>query len=294
MVVARFPPEHTAVHTVVMIRGSLEHQGRERTFTIIEPGEPGESDTPAGTLFVFFHGSQQSGTVTRKFTNFTFDSLADRGCFVVYPDGVEQHFNDARRGLDEQTRHLGVDDVGFFISLVRYMNQHHGITRVFIAGYSNGGQMVLRLMHEVPKMIAGAATIAANLPTTDNTLPEVLRHRAHPIPYLAMAGTADPFSPYSGGDAGIGSQHRRGHGLSAHESAAYFAQRNGALDLEPTKTRRSPAVVVDRWNGGHPVELWTLIGVGHLVPSNKNYPDFLGPSTDQLVAAEVIADFFGL
>ncbi len=283
-----FSPEHTAVHTENMIRGTLEHQDRERTFTIIEP------ENPSGELFVFFHGSQQSGTVTRKFTNFTFDNLANRGAFVVYPDGVEQHFNDSRLGLDEKTRHLDIDDVGFFIKLLSYMHEHHGITRVFIAGYSNGGQMVLRLMHEVPKMISGAATIAANLPTADNTLPEVLRMKPHPIPYLAMAGTADPFSPYTGGDAGIGSRHRRGQGLSAPDSAAYFARRNGLSGAKTTRTRPSGAVVVDRWEGEAPVELWTLIGVGHLVPSDKKYPDFLGPSTDALIAAEVIADFFEL
>lgn len=284
--VASFSTEHTAVHTGVMIRGSLEHQGHERTFTIIEP------EQPSGALLVFFHGSQQSGTVTRKFTNFTFDELTDRGCVVVYPDGVEQHFNDARIGLDEKTRHMDIDDVGFFIKLVEYMHRHHDITRVFAAGYSNGGQMVMRLMHEVPKMLSGAATVAANMPVPDNTLPEVLLHKPHPVPYLAMAGTADPFSPYSGGDAGIGASHRRGHGMSAHDSAAYFAGRNGLT--ESTKNRRAANIVIDRWDGDAPVELWTLIGVGHLVPSNKNYPDFLGPSTDELVAAEVIADFFGL
>lgn len=288
MVRAGFQHEHTAVHTEIMIRGTLEHQDRERTFTIIEP------ENPNGTLFVFFHGSQQSGTVTRKFTNFTFDNLSNRGAFVVYPDGVEQHFNDFRLGLDEKTRHLDIDDVGFFISLVNYMHQHHGITRVFIAGYSNGGQMVLRLMHEVPKMISGAATIAANLPTAENTLPEILRLKPHPIPYLTMAGTADPFSPYTGGDAGIGSRHRRGQGMSASDSAAYFAGRNRSATEKPTRTRHSGAVVVDRWEGAAPVELWTLIGVGHLVPSDKKYPEFLGPSTDVLIAAEVIADFFEL
>ncbi|WP_179129726.1 alpha/beta hydrolase family esterase [Corynebacterium pacaense] len=270
-----------------MFQGSLHHQGRERTFTVVE------TDAPSPDLCVFFHGSRQTGTVARKFTNFTFDTLSTRGCVVCYVDGVDRHFNDARLGLSESTRELGVDDVGFFTALLRLMHERYGISRVFVVGYSNGGQMVMRLMHEVPKLLDGAATIAANFPTRGNTLPSVLNRKPHPVSYLAMAGTADPFSPYSGGDSGISASVRRGHGLSAPDSAAYFARRN-QLDDAPLRTRYATNVVVDRWRGAAPVELWTLIGVGHLVPSGRDYPPFLGPSTDQLVAAEVIGDFFGL
>lgn len=271
------------MHTWGMIRGSLTHQGRDRTFTLIE------SEVPTDAVLIYFHGSQQSGPVGRRFTNNTFDALP---CHVVYPDGVEQHWNDARIGLNEETRRLGVDDVGFFTRLVSHLHERLGFRRVFLAGYSNGGQMVMRLMHEVPKMITAAATIAANMPTPDNTLPEVLLHKPHPVPYFTMAGTADPFSPFEGGDAGIGRQHRRGTGYSAADTAAYFAARNGLGD--PVREIRDPVVTIDRWTGEKPVEFWTLNGIGHLVPSGRAYPDFLGPNTDRLVAAEEIRRFFRL
>lgn len=250
-----------------------------------------DTDAPHPDLCVFFHGSRQSGTVARKFTNFTFDALSTRGCVVCYVDGVDKHFNDARIGLDESTRKLGVDDVAFFTLLLQHLRTTYDISRVFIVGYSNGGQMVMRLMHEVPQLLDGAATIAANFPTPDNTVPSVLAHTPHPVPYLAMAGTSDPFSPYDGGDSGISTSVRRGHGFSAHDSAAYFARRNHLKDA-PTRTHYATDVVVDRWEGEAPVELWTLIGVGHLVPSGRDYPPFLGPTTEQLIAAEVIGDFF--
>ncbi|BAU96966.1 hydrolase [Corynebacterium suranareeae] len=264
-----------------MIQGHLFHQDRQRTFRIVEPlGSPTDA-------LIFFHGSQQSGSVVRTFTNKTFDALP---YLVVYPDGVDQHWNDARLGLDENTRHLGIDDVGFFIKLAIYLGNNFGIKRVFVAGYSNGGQMVLRLMHEVPKMLSGAATIASNMPVPDNTLSEVKTFKTFPVPYFSMAGTADPFSPYEGGDAGIGKAHRRGHGMSAYESAKYIAKRNGL-------TTHSHVVVdyvvsIDSWAGKNPVEFWTLNGIGHVVPSGKNYPEFLGPSTTTVIAAEEIGKFF--
>lgn len=271
------------MHTDGMIRGSLTHQGRERTYLLRE------STVPTDAVLIYFHGSQQSGSVGRKFTNNTFDAVA---CHVVYPDGVEQHWNDARIGLHEKTRDLGVDDVGFVTALLARLHGYLGFSRVFLAGYSNGGQMVMRLMHEVPKLITGAATIAANMPTPDNTLPEVLLHKPRPIPYITMAGTADPFSPFTGGDAGIGRQHRRGNGYSAADTAAYFAARNGLG--APVREIRDEVVTVDRWAGEHPVEFWTLNGIGHLVPSGRSYPDFLGPNTDRLIAAAEISRFFGL
>lgn len=265
-----------------MLKGTLIHQGRERTFHIVEPSGP-QTDA-----LIFFHGSQQSGRVVRKFSNETFDSLP---FLVVYPDGVEQHWNDARLGLDERTRHLAIDDVGFFISLIRHLGTTYGTQRVFVAGYSNGGQMVMRLIHEVPKMLSGAATIAANMPAPHNTLPELRNYRAFPVPYMSIAGTADPFSPFSGGDAGIGHAHRRGDGLSAFDSATYFAARNG-ISTPPARTTLDDTTTCHRWNGKDPVEFLALDGIGHIIPSGKTYPAFLGPSTTALIAAEEIGRFF--
>lgn len=269
------------MHTWMMIQGSLTHQERTRTFHIVEPvGSTRDA-------LIFFHGSRQSGTVVRKFTNETFDALP---FLVVYPDGVEKHWNDARVGLDERTRQLGVDDVGFFVRLVAHLRKNYGISRIFIAGYSNGGQMVLRLMHEVPKMLSGAATIAANMPAPANALAEVKKFKAHPVPYFSMAGTADPYSPFEGGIAGIDNNSRRGDSLSAFDSAAYIAQRNG-LNV-PVHEDVNEVASIDRWEGKNPVEFWTLNGIGHLVPSDRDYPSFLGPSTTKVQAAREIGRFF--
>ena len=265
----------------MMIQGHLFHQDRKRTFRIVEPFG---STTDA---LIYFHGSQQSGSVGRSFTNKTFDPLP---FMVVYPDGVDQHWNDARLGLDENTRHLGIDDVGFFVKLATHLGNTYGIKRIFIVGYSNGGQMVLRLMHEVPKMLSGAATIASNMPVAENTLPQVRAFKTHPVPYMAMAGTADTFSPFEGGDAGIGREHRRGVGMSAFDSAAYIAARNG--QTEHRHQVIDDVVSIDTWDGENPVEFWTLNGIGHLVPSGKTYPEFLGPSTTSVIAAEEIGKFF--
>lgn len=57
-------------------------------------------------------------------------------------------------------------------------------------------------------------------------------------------------------------------------------------------------VWVDRWGerreAKNPVELWTIEGMGHLVPNPKEMDKKLGPGTNKVVGAELVAEFFGL
>ena len=86
----------------------VEFQGFKRKYTVVAPEDPGPNQ------LLFLHGSLQNGSVMRRFTNGTFDELAARtGTVVVYPDGVDRHFNDARGVLPVKARELGIDDVAF-------------------------------------------------------------------------------------------------------------------------------------------------------------------------------------
>ena len=251
-------------------RVTIRYGGRDRTFVVVTP-----DDLPADApVLLYFHGSLQSGNVARNFTGRTFDDMAAaRGVRLVYPDGVDRHFNDTRLALREKTRLLGVDDVGF----TRAIADRLGVESVHACGYSNGGQMVMRLLHDAPDLLAGAATFAAPMPAANNRVPG-LGTDLVPTPYLALHGTADDIVQYDGGVAGLDPAHTRGELISARASAEYFAQTNG---LGPeTHTRYSPldGVSVDSWSGEAPVELWSFEGMGHVVPA---------------VAADVVADFFG-
>jgi polyhydroxybutyrate depolymerase len=275
-------------------RETLELQGRERTFTLVVP----ESAPASPPLFLLFHGSQQSSRVFRKFTAGTFDELAVRaGVVLAYPDGVGRHFNDARRGADFECRRLGVDDVAFTAGIIRRLARTHGADRerVYAAGYSNGGQMVIRLLHDAPKLLAGAAVVAATQPAPENFAPAHPHAAPHPVPLLAVHGTADPLAPYDGGEASLWGEQSRGRVLSAPDSAAYFARRNGH-EGPPRIEERGEGVVVSSWaeEGRAPVQLWTVRGMGHLVPAPHDLPASLGPGTRAFTAAEAIGGFLGL
>lgn len=239
-------------------RHNLRHQDRDRTFTTVLPAE-----LPAGApVLLYLHGSRQSASVSRNFTAHTFDDLAETtGTVVVYPEGVERHFNDARAGLREATRTLGIDDVGFLRKIIGHLATAHDVdrSRVYAVGYSNGGQMVIRLLHDAPELIAGAATIAAPVPVPGNFSPDSRDATVVARPVLVMHGTGDPIVPYQGGAAGTPATGVRGHVRSAPESAAYHARRNG-ITTAPVRSHPTEGVTVSAWRqpGRAEVQLWSL------------------------------------
>ncbi|GAB2518652.1 Alpha/beta hydrolase family protein [Corynebacterium atrinae] len=273
-------------------RVRLHHGGRERTFVVVTP-----SVLPATPrLLLYFHGSLQNGNVARNFTGRTFDEMAARtGTVLIYPDGVERHFNDARLLLGERTRELGIDDVGFTRALVSWAVDHRGVdpSQVYACGYSNGGQMVIRLLHDAPGLLAGAATFAAALPEEGNLIEGL--GAPEPAPYLAIHGTADTIVKYEGGVAGLDEEHQRGSLLSALDSAGYFASVNGLAAGDHEHTVRD-GLIIDSWAraGQPPVELWSVEGMGHVVPAPRGVQSsIIGPGFDAIVAADVVAEFFG-
>lgn len=58
-------------------------------------------------------------------------------------------------------------------------------------GYSNGGQMVFRLLHEAPDLLAGAVVIAATMPDQHGFLGRFSESSERPVPVVLNSGTAD-------------------------------------------------------------------------------------------------------
>ncbi|AEQ07288.2 poly(3-hydroxyalkanoate) depolymerase [Corynebacterium pseudotuberculosis] len=253
---------------------TMRHKLGERTYIRIDPA------VPNGSLLIYLHGSRQSASVARNFTDRTFDRFAEHGTTVIYPEGVSHHWNDARRNFTEQTRLLGTDDVAFLSALAA------SYSPVFGVGFSNGAHMLIRLLHDSPGTLTGAALIAANQPAPANFL-STPEHWS-PTKILTMHGTEDPISPYHGGLI----HAARGEVLSFHDTAAYYAQLNGLG--EPTENTFR-GFKVTSWPGEHSVEAWSLKGIGHVVPTRHPVASkFLGPTSSDFVAATEIARFFEL
>ena len=113
---------------------------------------------------------------------------------------------------------------------------------------------------------------------------------------MFVHGTGDRVAPYEGGTAGIDPKRTRGAVTGAQENAARFAELNHAAG--PERTQLFPDTVVDRWKPadatGAPVELVSVEGMGHVIPSGNELDPRLGKNTDSFIAAELVENFFGL
>lgn len=260
---------------------------------------------PGGPLLFVLHGSQQDGKTIRTATGYGFDRLAERHRFaVVYPDGYKRGWNDGRTAAVTPARKEDVDDEGLIAALVERFRQRHGIdpARVFVTGFSNGGQMAFRLAARTPERIAAIAVIGAGLPTPDQW---AVTEPKRPLPVLLIAGTRDPIMPYEGGEASIFGFQKRGTVLSAEATARAFAEVNGITE-PPTSWPPAtlplngsgadgPLVTETRYAqpGKAPAVAFTVSGGGHTIP-NPDYcfPRLMGRTDHTLNAPAAIWDFF--
>lgn len=280
-------------------RETVSVAGASRSFIVVRPAVSAEP-VP---IVLLFHGSNQSAARFRAFSANRFDRYAQRpAALVAYLDGYQGHWNDARISTNFAAHKEHVDDVGFAGAVIDVLVDRFGAdsTRVYAGGYSNGGQMVIRLIHEIPERLAGAAIIAATQPVPENFSPA--RDATQPLPTVLIHGTKDPLVPYDGGMASLWGFRPRGWGLSAPETAAYYAQRNhitaaARLRTVAPRTSKDPCTVEQTaycQDGRQPVVLYTIHAGGHTIPGTKKAPFVLGRTAMQFDAVAAIGAFFGL
>lgn len=264
---------------------AIEVAGRTRTYTVITP--EGGFDR----LLLVFHGSTQTAATHRAFTGNAFDSI--KGTAVAYLDGFKGNWNDARLRSRFPARARDIDDVAFAEAVIA---REAGGHPAYAAGYSNGGGMVLRLLHERPGLLAGGVVIAAGQPAPDNLLP-LGGAPAVPTPVMLVHGTRDPVIRYTGGTMPAWARlvfRVGGALLSAPDTAAHLAARNG-ITAPPVTTGLTPELSRTdfRQDGRPPVTLYTVHGGGHTIPGPTAGPRLMGRTTSHLHTAEALAEFFG-
>jgi polyhydroxybutyrate depolymerase len=264
---------HRAAGRKGIMNARVEAGGRTRTFVAV-----GETAGPAERpLILVFHGSKQTGESHRRFTGRSLDTLAAEGRAVVaYLDGYRSNWNDARVQSAFPARRENVDDIAFARAVVSSLARSHRIDTgsVVAVGFSNGGQMVIRLLHEAAELLAGAVIVAATMPERENFAAEFSDRTDHPVPVAIVAGTADPIIPFQGGRMPWWARKVftiGGRTLSAVGTAEYFARRNGITTpprrTEPAVPTKLPVeTLAYREDRRPPVTLYVVRGGGHTVP----------------------------
>lgn len=277
---------------------SFEWDGRERSYVEYIPANLPEQ----APLLVVLHGSVMNGDAMRIATGYEFDRLADqKGYAVIYPVGYLGHWNDCRNKATFAAKREQIDDTGFILALIGQQVQLHRVDpqRVFVMGYSNGGQMAFRLGGEAPHRLAGIAVAAASLPVPEDS--SCAQEGVTPRTML-VNGMADRWNPYAGGEVPLWGVARRGSVMAAPASAQAFAERNGivgpgVVDVLPDLDKDGIQVMQHRWErDGEPyVMLYSIEDGGHVIPQPVyRFPRMYGFTSDDLNLPQAALAFFGL
>lgn len=283
--VPKTPPLSAAISSSTIKVGELE-----RSFLSYVPAKP--HDHPA--LVIMLHGSGLDGKRFREWTAYSFDQLADKhGFLVAYPDGYKGNWNDCRINAPFEAKQLNIDDMGFLHALIAYYEQQYNVDpkKVFVFGYSNGGQMAFRLGMETPEKVAGIAAVCASLPdaaTCSCTMQGVTP------PVLLVNGTADKIIPYNGGEVKLFFK-KVGTAITAPATAEHFANRNGATEERSANTSTALSQRTWKKEGRTFVQLISIPDGGHTIPQPRfRFPRLLGTTSSAYDSPSEACHFFGL
>ncbi|WP_260926197.1 alpha/beta hydrolase family esterase [Novosphingobium sp. 9] len=274
--------------------GTIEVAGQARSYSVHVPQGP----VPPGgfPLVLVFHGGGMSVDRMKQMTGL--EAVADaRRFIVVYPEGIDRHWNDGRSTIKNPQ-----DDVRFVSDLLDRLQRDYRIDpgRVYATGASNGALFAERVGCELSGRIAGIAAVAGTLPV--ETIAAC--HPVKPLAVLQIDGNADPIMPYGGGAVkDFGGRGEGGLVTSVADTAAFWARHNGcgapgAPEPLPVRAPLDPTRVIRmRYTAcmaGTRVTVLTVEGGGHVWPGSSMpaFPRITGAPSRQIDASEAIATFF--
>jgi len=246
------------------------------------------------------HGVYSDGPTQAALTRFAdlADLVAgqDEGFLVIEPTGQPGPIDGATgwefAALEEPDR----DDAEYLTQLIETLVADHctDASRVYLAGYSNGGFFAAEYACAHPDLIAAIATVAGFVHPQDCTLT---------VPALAFHGTGDPVVPWAAGGTSIlvsdqsppalAAQIARGGGPQFAESAVA-----AGCDATPDRAASTSDVIFTTWKGcaqGADHQLYEITGGGHTWPGAMEQPgdaELIGTTTSSIDATNIIWEFF--
>jgi len=279
-----------------IVRGDIRIGDLDRKYELYRPG--GYSPGRNLPLVIVLHGANASGSIIRSYSGF--NDLAEQKKFMVaYPDAYGPCWNDGRVDMESTAFTFGIDDVRFISQLIDQIVSAHPVdrNRVYVAGFSNGGKMALRLGIAIPEKLAAVATVSGLMP---KQLAQFSLRK--PVPVLIMHGTSDRTVPWTGGILKSG-ERNRGEVMSFVDTAFFWARNNGCRapaellvmpDADPTDGTLPFQVTYTCCNPGSEVLLVAIQGGNHSWPGIEHFltEKKVGKTCRDINATRYIWDFF--
>lgn len=200
--------------------GCMLVDGQKREFRYFIPTHAKGVILP---LIVGLHGGGGNPKRFEKYTKFS--ELAEKSAsfIMVYPKGIDKHWNDGRKKLNAK-----VDDVKFISSLINIVPRVDK-EEVYVTGMSNGGLMAQRLACEIPSKLKGIAVIAA---TMSQNIAAICQDK-EPLNALFIFGDKDSSFIKNGTIVSPLNQHKiRGRHIGINATIAFWKKRNACGDVK--------------------------------------------------------------
>ena len=274
---------------------TLQHDGRSRSYIVhIPPGYDPKQPTP---VVLAFHGSGNNAEHMIRLCGLI-GTADEKGFIAVYPNGTGR----LRRRLSwnggnccTYAQRNCVDDVGFTRCLLDDLATVANVDskRVFATGISNGGILCYRLASELSDRIAAIAPISGTMGTA-------ICNPERPVSVMHFHGTDDRIVPFNGGK-GLGDRILgKPVFVSVDQTIQTWVKADGCPEspvvvCEPTKVDDGTSVQRKTYgpgNDGSEVVLFTINGGGHIWPERDSKGRFLGKSTHNISANDLMWEFF--
>jgi polyhydroxybutyrate depolymerase len=163
--------------------------------------------------------------------------------------------------------------------------------KVYATGISNGGMMSYKLANDLSDRIAAIAPVAGTM-TFDKAQPK------RPVPVLHLHGSADTVVPVTGAKAGLAKAVLPFKSLDTTIAAwveCNHCQKEAQTNDTPDKAKDGTKIHQKTYapeKEGAEVILYLIEGGGHTWPGAKMAVGFLGNTTHNLSANDVIWEFF--
>ncbi len=267
-----------------LVQGELK-----RSYKVhIPPSYDGKNPLP---VVLVLHGAAMNGPIMEWFCGLS--KKADEAGFIaVYPNGtgpggtlLTWNAGAFPGALNPQR----ADDVAFIRNVLDDLAVAARVDRkrVYAAGISNGAMMAYRLAAEMPERIAAIAAVAGVM-CLDKPEPK------RPMPILHFHGTRDALVPFEGTKSTGPFRFP-----SVMDNVQLWVKVNGCAESPketelPLKDDKLQVVRKDYStpSAKAPVILYVVEGGGHTWPGMERHAAFLGATTLNISANDVIWDFF--
>ncbi len=262
--------------------------GISRTVAVMLPEQRSASPTPAIVVLHFNLGSAPG------MANLTeIGELArDFGIAILLPVAHDTTWSHAPNERNP------TDDAGFLAGMIDEYVQRYNLDakRIYMTGYSQGGNMTVRMACEYPGKIAAGAVVAA---TMRKALARECQTPALPTPMVFFNGTNDQQVPYGPGVPSLIRDLLGAGALGAQDAAKFWADINGCSSpatrsMQPAPVNDGTSIQLDRYTcpANQGVAHYTIIEGGHTWPGVLDFVPVAGITTQNLRANRAMWDFF--